>query len=99
MHHSEFESVNHLVEAEVFGDATQWEKHEIGGGCTFVKPINAEDPEMKARIAQRFDEMGFVPSFFSERGKSFVALESVKHAASYANVEEAFASQILGKDA
>ena len=99
MHHSHFDSVKHLVDAEVFGDASQWEKHEFGGNCTFVKPINAQDAEMKARIAKRYDEMGFVPAFFSERGKSFVALEAVKQATNYKTVEEAFTTQILGKDA
>lgn len=98
MHHTNHESVKHLVETEVFGDATQWEKHEIGGGCTFVKAISSADAEMKARIAKRYDEMGFVPAFFSERGKNFVALEAVKQAGSYKSVEEAFACQILGRN-
>lgn len=98
MQNTYHESVNNIVETEVFGDATQWEKHEIGGGCTFVKAISSADAEMKARIAKRYDELGFVPAFFSERGKSFVALEAVKQAGCYKSVEEAFASQILGRN-
>jgi hypothetical protein len=97
MRHEYHDSVSHLVEAEVFGSPTEWEKHEIGGGCTFVKPIHAQDPAIKATIAKRYDEMGFVPAFFRERGKDFVALEAVKKAAAYKTVEEAFTSQILGK--
>ena len=51
--------IQSLVDAQVFGARGEWEKHEIGGQATFVKPISTRDVEMKARIASRFDELGF----------------------------------------
>ena len=83
-----------IIDAQVFGAKGDWEKHEIGGQATFIKPINTRDVEMKARIANRFDELGFIPKFFREAGSEFVALEGVKHAR-YATVEAAFVDQIL----
>lgn len=92
-----FGSVNALVEGQVFGARGEWEKHETGEGHTvYVKPIHTRDVELKARIATRFDELGFVPKFFRESGKEFVALEAVKRN-QYRNVEEAFVNQILAK--
>lgn len=86
-----------MVDAQVFGARGEWEKHEIGGHATYVKPIAVMDPELKARIASRYDELGFVPVFFKESGREFVALESVKKQARYGNIEEAFVKQILTK--
>lgn len=86
-----------LIDAQVFGARGEWEKHEIGGQASFVKPINTRDVEMKARIANRFDELGFIPKFFRESGREFVAIEAVKEKTSYRTVEEAFVSQILGR--
>jgi hypothetical protein len=85
-----------LIDAQVFGAKGDWEKHEIGGMATFIKPINTRDVEMKARIATRFDELGFIPKFFREAGSEFVALEGVKHQR-YASIEAAFVDQILKK--
>jgi len=85
-----------LIDAQVFGARGDWEKHEIGGKATFIKPIATQDVQMKARIASRFDELGFVPKFFREGGHEFVALEGVKQSA-YADVEAAFVAQILKK--
>ncbi len=85
-----------LIDAQVFGARGEWEKHEIGGKATFIKPINTRDVEMKARIANRFDELGFIPKFFREAGSEFVALEDVKQSR-YASVEAAFVDQILKK--
>jgi hypothetical protein len=85
-----------LIDAQVFGAKGDWEKHEIGGKATFIKPINTRDVEMKARIANRFDELGFIPKFFREAGSEFVALEGVKHSR-YASIEAAFVDQILKK--
>lgn len=84
-----------LVDAQVFGARGEWEKHEIGGQATYVKPIATRDVEMKARIANRFDELGFIPKFFREHGREFVAIEAMKDKASYRDVEEAFIKQIL----
>lgn len=84
-----------LIDAQVFGVRGEWEKHEIAGQATFVKPINTRDVEMKARIANRFDELGFIPKFFRESGREFVAIEAVKEKANYRTVEEAFVNQIL----
>ena len=70
---------------------------EIGGQITFVKPITINEPELKAHIASRYDELGFVPVFFKESGKEFVALEAVKERARYHTVEEAFIKQILNR--
>lgn len=84
-----------LIDAQVFGARGEWEKHEIGGQATFVKPIGTRDVEMKARIANRFDELGFIPKFFRESGREFVAIEGVKEQARYRTVEEAFVKQIL----
>lgn len=88
--------IQSLVDAQVFGARGEWEKHEIGGQATFVKPINTRDVEMKARIASRFDELGFIPKFFRESGREFVALEGVKQSR-YSTVEAAFVEQILKK--
>lgn len=93
----QFSSVNAMVEGQVFGARGDWEKHETGDGHTvFVKPIHTRDVELKARIASRFDELGFIPKFFRESGKEFVALEGIKRNG-YKTVEEAFVSQILAK--
>lgn len=83
-----------LIDAQVFGMRGEWEKHEIGGQATFVKPIGTRDVEMKARIANRFDELGFIPKFFRESGREFVAIEGIKKSR-YKDVEEAFMKQIL----
>ena len=83
-----------LVDAQVFGARGEWEKHEIAGQATYVKPINTHDVHLKARIANRFDELGFIPKFFRESGREFVALEGVK-STRYRNVEAAFVEQIL----
>jgi hypothetical protein len=92
-------TLSSLVEAEVFGVRGEWEKHDIGGQITYVKPILAQDPQLKARIAARYDELGFVPMFFRESGREFVALEGIKAAARkrYQSTEEAFVAQILKK--
>jgi hypothetical protein len=83
-----------VVDAQVFGARGQWEKHEFGGHATYIKPIDTRDLELKARIATRFDELGFIPKFFRESGKEFVALEGVK-ASKYRDIEQAFVAQIL----
>ncbi len=89
--------LNAMVDGQVYGARGEWEKHETGEGHTvYVKPINTRDIEIKARIASRFDEMGFIPKFFRESGHEYVALEGVKQSR-YKTVEEAFVSQILGK--
>ena len=88
--------IQSLVDAQVFGAKNDWEKHEIGGLATYIKPITTRDIEMKARIATRFDELGFIPKFFRESGKEFVALEGVKPSR-YTTVEAAFVDQILKK--
>lgn len=85
-----------IVDAQVFGAAGEWEKHEFGGQTRFIKPIATRDVEMKARIANRFDELGFIPKFFREHGKEFVSLEGIK-ANRYKDVEAAFVAQILKK--
>lgn len=96
MHHHD--TIHTLVEAQVFGARGEWERHDTGHGHTvFVKPIGTRDVEMKARIANRFDEMGFIPKFFRESGKEFVAIEAVKEQSRYKNIEEAFVNQILAK--
>lgn len=84
-----------LIDAQVFGARGEWEKHEIGGQATFVKPIATHDVQMKAHIANRFDELGFISKFFREQGKEFVAIEAVKEKNHYRTVEEAFVNQIL----
>lgn len=83
-----------LIDAQVYGARGEWEKHEIGGKATFIKPIGTRDVEMKARIANRFDELGFIPKFFREHGKEFVAIEGIKQSR-YKDVESAFVNQIL----
>ncbi len=88
--------IQSLVDAHVFGARGEWEKHEIGGKATYIKAIGTRDVEMKARIATRFDELGFIPKFFRESGREFVALEGVK-SKRYADIEAAFVAQILGK--
>ncbi|MDX2096035.1 MAG: hypothetical protein SFW64_08910 [Alphaproteobacteria bacterium] len=85
-----------LIDAQVFGARGEWEKHEIGGKATYIKAIATHDVQMKARIASRFDELGFVPKFFREGASEFVALEDVKQSR-YADVESAFVAQILRK--
>lgn len=94
-HISNMQSLRAMVDAEVFGARGEWEKHEIGGHAAYVKPIRIQDAELKAQIATRYDELGFVPVFFKESGKEFVALESVKEKTRYQTVEEAFMQQIL----
>lgn len=89
--------LSQLVDAQVFGTRSDWEKHVLGDTSTFVKPLNIQDNEMKAQIAQRFDELGFIPLFFREHGRDFVAIEGVKASTHYKNVEEAFIAQILSK--
>ena len=88
--------MNSLVDAQVFGARGEWEKHEIGGKATFIKPIHTHDVHMKARIASRFDELGFIPKFFREGSSEFVALEGVKQSR-YNDIESAFVAQILKK--
>lgn len=88
--------IKSLVDAQVFGAKGDWEKHEIGGKATFIKPITTRDVAMKARIATRFDELGFIPKFFREGTSEFVALEGVKQSR-YADIESAFVAQILKK--
>ncbi len=88
--------LNSVVDAQVFGARNEWEKHEIAGQASFIKPIHTRDVEMKARIATRFDELGFIPKFFRESGREFVALEGVK-GSRYQNIEAAFVDQILKK--
>jgi hypothetical protein len=88
-------SSNQLIDTLVFGHRGEWEKHEIGASCSFVKELSAADFALKARVAQRFHELGFVPSFFKEQGKEFVALEQVHEAANYSDIEQAFVAQIL----
>ncbi len=88
--------IKSLVDAQVFGARGDWEKHEIAGQATYIKPITTRDVEMKARIATRFDELGFIPKFFRESGREFVALEGIKPSR-YASVEAAFVEQILTK--
>ena len=87
-------NLNSIVDAQVFGARGEWEKHEIGGKACYVKPIATRDIEMKARIATRFDELGFIPKFFREQGREFVALEGVK-SSRYKTIETAFVEQIL----
>lgn len=87
-----------VIDAQVFGARGDWEKHDTGNGhAAFIKPIGTRDVEMKARIATRYDELGFIPKFFSESGKEYVALEGVKTIGRYRDVEEAFVKQILSK--
>jgi hypothetical protein len=94
----DIQGMNAVIDAQVFGARNDWEKHETGDGHTaYIKPIGTRDVEMKARIASRYDELGFVPKFFSESGREFVALEGMKRAARYKNIEEAFIKQILAK--
>ena len=87
----------HLVDNYVFGCKAEWEKHEVGDGCAFVRQLDAADAAMKAQIAARFHELGFVPMFFKEHGQEFVALEDITTRASYADIEQAFVAQILAK--
>ena len=94
MTHVEETSLKAMVDVHVFGARGDWEKHEIGGQTRFIKPIATHDAAMKARIASRFDELGFIPKFFREQGHEFVALDGVK-ASRYADVEAAFVAQIL----
>lgn len=89
-------SLKSIVDAQVFGARGDWEKHDIGGSIRYIKSIATRDIEMKARIANRFDELGFIPTFFREHGKEFVALEGVK-STRYHDVETAFVEQILTK--
>lgn len=93
---SDMQVMKAMIDAQVFGAKGEWEKHEIGGHATYVKPIQVMDTELKARIASRYDELGFVPVFFKESGREFVALDSIKQGR-YKNIEEAFVKQILAK--
>lgn len=86
--------INAIVDTLAFGARSEWEKHEIGGQVRFVKPIATADMQMKARIASRFAELGFIPKFFREHGQEFVALEGIA-SNHYQDVERAFAEQIL----
>lgn len=90
-------SLDSLVDAEVFGAKNEWEKHEFGEKKSFVKPLQVRDPALKARVAERFAEMGFVPHLFKESGQEYVALENMKNSAGYSDIEEAFAAQILSR--
>lgn len=94
-HVSNMHGLKAMIDAEVFGARGQWEKHEIGGQTAFVKQLGLREPELKAHVASRYDELGFVPVFFKESGQEFVALEAVKERATYRTVEEAFIKQIL----
>ncbi len=95
MHPMQPNQLQSIVDAQVFGLRGEWERHEIAGQASYVKPIAATDVQMKARIASRFDELGFIPKFFREQGREFVAIEGVKEQAHYRSVEEAFVQQIL----
>jgi hypothetical protein len=90
------QSMKSIVDTQVFGARGDWEKHEIGGEIRFIKPIGTRDVEMKARIASRFDELGFIPKFFREHGKEFVSIEGIK-SSRYRDIESAFVAQILAK--
>jgi hypothetical protein len=92
---SSLPSLHAMIDAEVFGARGEWEKHEIAGHAAYVKPMRLRDAELKARVAARYDELGFVPVFFRESGKDFVALEGIKEKHRYRTVEEAFVQQIL----
>lgn len=85
-----------LIESLVYGRPGDWEKHELGASTRFVKPLPPSDPLVKAQIARRYDELGFVPLFFREQGAEFVALEGIKKQGRYSSVEQAFVEQILG---
>ena len=87
-------SLETMIDAQVYGARGEWEKHEIGGQACYVKAIDTRDVAVKARIANRFDELGFIPKFFREQGREFVALEGVK-TNRYKDVEVAFVEQIL----
>ena len=91
------ESWDALVDAHVFGAKNEWEKHEFGEKKSFVKPLGVRDPALKARVAARFAEMGFVPHMFKESGQDFIALESLKQTTGYADIEQAFSEQILSR--
>ena len=86
-----------LLETLVYGKARDWEKHELGTTTRFVKSLVTPDPLMKAQVAERYDAMGFIPLFFKEHGREFVALEDVKQASHYKSIEQAFMEQILSK--
>ena len=94
-HISNIHSLRAMIDAEVFGARGEWEKHEIGGHAAYVKPMRLGDAELKAQVAARYDELGFVPVCFRESGKEFAALEGVKEKTRYDTVEEAFMQQIL----
>ena len=94
-HISNLQSLRAMIDAEVFGARGEWEKHEIGGQAAYVKPLRMRGAELKAQVAARYDELGFVPVFFKESGKDFVALEGIKEKTRYQTVEEAFIQQIL----
>ena len=90
-------TLQQLIDAQVFGTRGDWEKHEIGGTAAFVKQLAAADALLKARIAERFHELGFVPMFFKEHGREYVALEGVRTEMNYKTIEEAFVRQILSR--
>lgn len=85
----------HLLDTLVYGRVGEWEKHELGASCRYIKSLPSPDPLLKAQIAQRYDELGFVPMFFREHGREFVALENIKQRSRYETVEQAFVEQIL----
>lgn len=91
------DSLDSLVDAHVYGAKNEWEKHEFGEKKSFVKPLQVRDPALKARVAERFAEMGFVPHMFKESGQEFIALESVKQTTDYLDIEQAFTDQILSR--
>jgi hypothetical protein len=84
-----------MLNTHIYGRASDWEKHDIQGHISFVKEVAVHDAEVKAKIAERFYAMGFVPMFFREHGKEFVALEGTRETAHYGDIEAAFVQQIL----
>ena len=94
---TERDSLDSLVDAHVFGAKNDWEKHELGEKKSFEKPLAVRDPALKARVAERFAEMGFVPHMFKESGQEFIALESMKQTTGYQDIVQAFKDQILSR--
>lgn len=83
-----------MIDTLVFGQLNDWEKHELGSGARYVKPLPMVDPLLKAQVAQKYDSLGFVPHFFREQGRDYVALEGIKQSGRYKTVEQAFVEQI-----
>jgi hypothetical protein len=83
-----------VIDTLVFGRLNEWEKHELGTGARYVKPLPVVDSLTKAQVAERYDALGFVPHFFREQGRDYVALEGIKQAGRYKTVEQAFVEQI-----